>query len=239
MLHAGAVHRMARREVVRAVENDITVRDNLLQFLLLKFLRKNLNVNFGIECREGFFRRLDFLRTDGVRAIENLALEVGEIDLVGIRDDQAPKAARREVERRRAAEAAGADDQRRRGAQPLLPYHPDLGEKDVAAVAEELLVVQLRTSSAWRWRRSAWCWRASAAGPSRARLSGKRAPARAGSRPSSRARSASARPGPGARRAWHAVPTARPAFRAWCRSRGGAAGRPRESGWRRRSGPRR
>jgi hypothetical protein len=30
-----------------------------------------------------------------------------------------------------------------RRAQPLLPVHPELGEEDVAAVAEELLVVQL------------------------------------------------------------------------------------------------
>ena len=69
-------------------------------------------------------------------------MQIGEVDAVWIGERQLAEAACREVERRRAAEAADADDQRARRPQPLLPLDPDLGKEDVAAVAEELLVVQ-------------------------------------------------------------------------------------------------
>jgi hypothetical protein len=101
-----------------------------------------LNVNFGIERRERFLRRVDFTLADGIRAVEDLALQVGQINFVRIGEGEAADAARREIQRRRATEAAGADDQRASRPQPLLSFDPDLGKKDVAAVAEELLVVQ-------------------------------------------------------------------------------------------------
>jgi hypothetical protein len=124
------------------------------------------NFYIGIQGSKGGARGVDLRRADGIGAVENLALQVREIDVVRVGDGEAAQAARREIQRRRATKAAGADDQRARGPQPLLPFDPDLGKKDVAAVAEELLVVQLKIiSSAWGSRRWAWCWRASAAGP--------------------------------------------------------------------------
>jgi hypothetical protein len=77
-------------------------------------------------------------------AIKDLPLQVGQIDVVGVGYEEAPKAARRQVERRGAAKAARADDQRARRPQPLLALDPNFGKEDVAAVAEELLVVQLK-----------------------------------------------------------------------------------------------
>jgi hypothetical protein len=87
-------------------------------------------------------RLVDLRAPDALRAVEDLALQVGEVDLVRIGEGEPADAARREVQGRRAAEAAGADDQRGCSAQPLLALDPDLGKEDVAAVAEELLVVQ-------------------------------------------------------------------------------------------------
>jgi hypothetical protein len=57
-----------------------------------------------------------------------------------------------------------------RGAQPLLALDPDLAEQDVAAVAEELLVVQAgkggrKLSSAWGSWRLAWSPPPRASGP--------------------------------------------------------------------------
>jgi hypothetical protein len=77
-------------------------------------------------------------------AIKDLPLQVGEVDVVGVGEDKAPETARREVQRRGAAKAARADDQRARRPQPLLALDPNFGKEDVAAVAEELLVVQLK-----------------------------------------------------------------------------------------------
>lgn len=99
-------------------------------------------MNVGVESQEFFSRNFDFRPAYGLRAVKNLPLQVGEVDLVGIGDGQSADAACREIQRRRAAEAARADDQRVRGAQLLLALDPDLIEQDVAAVAEELLVVQ-------------------------------------------------------------------------------------------------
>jgi hypothetical protein len=79
-------------------------------------------------------RRFDLRLADRLRAVEDLPLQVGEIDLVAVGDGQAADAGSGEVERRRAAEAARADDQRVRRAQLLLPLDADLGEQDMAAV---------------------------------------------------------------------------------------------------------
>jgi hypothetical protein len=88
----------------------------------------------GIDGIQRRARRVDLYGADRLGAIEDLALQVGEVDLVGVGEREAPDAGRREIERRRAAEAAGADDQRVRRAQLLLPLDADLGEQDMAAV---------------------------------------------------------------------------------------------------------
>jgi hypothetical protein len=100
------------------------------------------NFHLRIQGGKRGARGFDFWRADGIRAVENLPLEVGEVDLVRIGDGQLADAARGEVERRGTTEAAGADDERMRGAQPLLALDANFIEQDVAAVAEELLVVQ-------------------------------------------------------------------------------------------------
>jgi hypothetical protein len=45
--------------------------------------------DFGIECFERLARGFRFPRADGVGAVEDLALQIGEIDLVGVGDGQA------------------------------------------------------------------------------------------------------------------------------------------------------
>ncbi len=101
-----------------------------------------MNFHVRIQSGKGAARRFHFGRADGIGAIQDLALQVSEVDLIRIGDGQLADAARGEVERCRATKAAGADDQRVRRAQPLLPFDPYFIEQDVAAVAEELLVVQ-------------------------------------------------------------------------------------------------
>jgi hypothetical protein len=105
-----------------------------------------MNPDFGIQRGERGRRGIDLGQADRIRPVEDLALQVGEVDLVGVREREAPDAARGEVERGRAAEAARADDERVRRAQALLALDAELGPQDVAAVAEELLVVQRRNA---------------------------------------------------------------------------------------------
>jgi hypothetical protein len=134
---------VARGEVVRAVENDIVFREQLFDLIAFDARRDLDDFNFRVDGVESRARRFDFARTHRVGAIEDLPLQVGEIDLVGVGQRQPADARRGEIEGRRAAQAAGADDQRGCRAQPFLPLDAELGEQDVPAVAEELLVVQL------------------------------------------------------------------------------------------------
>jgi len=134
---------VARGEVVRAVEDDIAFRDQFFDLIAFDARRDLDNFNLRVDGVESRACRFDFPRADRVGAIQDLALQVGEIDLVGVGQRQPADARRGEIEGRRAAEAAGADDQRGCRAQPFLPLDADLGEQDVPAVAEELLVVQL------------------------------------------------------------------------------------------------
>jgi hypothetical protein len=88
-------------------------------------------------------RLLNLGFADALRAVEDLALQVGEVDVLRIGEGEAAEAGGGEVERCGTAQAAGPDYQRGRRTQSLLPLDADFGEQDVAAVAEELLVVQL------------------------------------------------------------------------------------------------
>jgi hypothetical protein len=82
----------------------------------------------GIHRSQGRARGLDLDRADRIGAVEDLALQVGEVDLVGVGQGQPADARRGEVERRRAAKAARADDQRVGRTQPLLSFNPDFGK---------------------------------------------------------------------------------------------------------------
>ena len=143
MAHAGAIHRVAGGEVVRAIEHHARPGHQGLQFVFRQLLRQNGNIDLRIQRAQIRARRIDLAFADILGSVEDLALQVGEIDRVRVGERDAAETGGGEIERCGAAEAAGADDQRMRRAQPLLSLDPDLGEKDVAAVAEELLVVQL------------------------------------------------------------------------------------------------
>ncbi len=133
---------MARGEVVRAIEDDVAGGDEAGKIFLLKSPAERNDLDIRIDRVQGRARSLDLRRADRLGAIEDLALEIREIDLVAVGDREPADAARGEIERGGAAEATRADDERTRGAQPLLAFDSDLREQDVPAVAEKLVVVQ-------------------------------------------------------------------------------------------------
>ena len=141
MLHARAVHYVARGEVVGAVEDDIALRGERVELVRFDARRDWHYLDIGIRGAQRASGGEGFLRPDGVGAVEDLALQVGEVDFVGVRDGQARDAGGSEIERRRAAEAAGTDDENSGGTQPLLPLDADLVEEDVPGIPEKLLVV--------------------------------------------------------------------------------------------------
>src|SRR2546425_5430508 len=142
MRDAGAVHGVARGEVVGAVEHHVAFPHEQVQFGGFDADRDGNDIDVGIDGPQRVARGVGLRRADGVGAVQDLSLQVGEVDRVGVGEAQAADAGGGEVERGGTAEAARADDEHAARAQLLLPLHPDLGEEDMAAVAEELLVVQ-------------------------------------------------------------------------------------------------
>ena len=84
--------------------------------------------------------------------MDDLALQVGLVDLVELDDAERADAGRGQVEQRRAAEAAGADHEHLGVLQPLLPGHPDVGDDQVPAVAADLVDGQLGGGLDQRWQ---------------------------------------------------------------------------------------
>ncbi len=99
-----------------------------------------------MTCGKGRARALDLERADALGRVHDLALQIGQVDPVGIGDADRPDAGRRKVEQHRRAETAGADDEDARLEQPQLPLLADLVEDQVARVALELLLAQLHRS---------------------------------------------------------------------------------------------
>ena len=168
MPDAGAVDRVAGGEVVGAVEDHPGFCNQVLELFAFQAGRDLEDLHLGVEPFQGEQRLIDLAIAHALGAVEDLPLQVGEVDAVRVGERDPADAGRGEIERRRAAQAAGADDERAPRAQPLLSFYPDFGKKDVAAVAEELLVVQLAPrgfglSLASGSRRWAWCSRPSAA----------------------------------------------------------------------------
>ena len=104
-------------------------------------MEHDLDVGVGLEHR--LLGRLRLGLPDVGLPVDDLALEVGLVDLVELRDADRPDAGRGEVEQRGAAEAAGADDQHLGVLEPLLPGHADVGDDQVPAVAAYLVDRQL------------------------------------------------------------------------------------------------
>jgi hypothetical protein len=96
----------------------------------------------GIDRAGAARDRLRLRAAEGGDVVGDLALQVGEIDGVGVDDRQRADAGAGEVERRRRAEAAGADHERLRAEQALLALDADAVEEDVARIAQELRVAQ-------------------------------------------------------------------------------------------------
>ena len=139
MPYASPVDGVARGEVVGAIQDHVGAFDDGEIFQPL--VNRN-DGDVGVQRVQRRARGIDLHGAHGLAAVQDLALQVGEVDLVGIDEGEAPDAGSGEVKRGRAAQAARTDDQDMRRPQPLLPFDPDFREKDVAAVAEKLLVVQ-------------------------------------------------------------------------------------------------
>jgi hypothetical protein len=136
----GAVDRMARGEVVAAVEHDVGLRDFLIQTRSGQSLGERDDPAFGVDVAQRALAGCGLFHADRIGAMQDLALQVGQVHRVAIGQHQGADPGRGQIEGRRRTQTAGADHQRSRIDDVLLAFDADLRQQDVAAVAQQLLV---------------------------------------------------------------------------------------------------
>ena len=141
MFQAGAVDRLARGEVVAAIEHHIGTRHKAIEFGIADALRHQLDIDIGIDAQQTFPGRLHLGPSDIGGGVEDLALQVGQVDIVVIDDREVPHAGGSQVGHRGRAKTARADDQHAAGEQALLAFDPDLVEQNMARIAQQLVVI--------------------------------------------------------------------------------------------------
>src|SRR6516164_11377669 len=99
-----------------------------------------------IDRSQGFSRALDLERANALGRMDDLALQIGQVDPIGIGDPDRPDTRRCEIEQHRRAETAGPDDEDARLEQAQLTLLADLVEDQVARVTLKLLLAQLHRS---------------------------------------------------------------------------------------------
>ena len=149
----GVVDEVAGGEVVRTVHDQVpAVGEDALDVLRRESLLVGDDVDVGVERLERPLGRQHLRLSEGVRRVDDLALEVRVVDDVRVDDAERAHSGRREVERRGRAEPAGADQEHTRVEQLLLPFLTDLRDQDVPRVAGALLGAQSAAASGRRNR---------------------------------------------------------------------------------------
>ena len=74
--------------------------------------------------------------------MDDLALQVGHVDVVVVNEPDRPHPGGRQVQGRRRPEPAGTDEQDPGGADALLPHEPHLRHERIAVVALQLNAAQ-------------------------------------------------------------------------------------------------
>ena len=93
----------------------------------------------GLRASELFFGGVEFFAADVGGGVDDLALKVAGVDDVEVDQAECADAGGGEVESERGAESAGADAEDFGGLEPLLAFHADLGEDEVAGVAGKVV----------------------------------------------------------------------------------------------------
>ncbi len=137
------VDHVARREVVGAVDDQVVVLEDLEHVVVLEALVVHDHVDQRVGLGDRLACRLGLRLADVGLAVDHLALQVGLVDLVELRDAEGADPGGGQVEQGRAAETTGADDEHLGVLQSLLTGHPDVGDDQVPAVAAYLVGGQL------------------------------------------------------------------------------------------------
>src|SRR6185369_14420510 len=138
--HAGIVGQVARREIVRSINNDVVVLDDLDRVFAREARVMKDDVDPGVDAVDGFLRRLRFGPADVGVGVKDLALEIGVIDGIKINNAEFANAGGCQIHGDGRAEAARPDAEDARGTDLLLAGQTDFRKDQVPRVTANLVV---------------------------------------------------------------------------------------------------
>ena len=133
--HAGVVDEELRREIVRAIDDEIVILDEVEDVVAGDegVVRNHLHV--GIHRFHRLFRGLHLGLAHILRSVDNLALQIGKVDHVGISNADGAHACCGKVHRHGGPEAASANHEHLRIQELLLTLRAYFLQDDVAGIA--------------------------------------------------------------------------------------------------------
>ena len=139
--HTSGVDGVTRAEVVAAIEHDIGGGDPPGEGGAGQTFADRMHAHFRVDGAQRVARRFSLGCADGVITVDDLALQIGQIDGVAVADGQRADPGRGEIQRDWRAKAARTNDEGMRSADFFLPFDTDIRQQDMAAVAQQLLIV--------------------------------------------------------------------------------------------------
>ena len=138
------VRKITRREIIRAVDDDVVTRDQILRVLAREPAIVQFDVDMRVRVAQTIVGGFQFAATNVFRAVQNLPVQVRKIDLVRIDQSDRADSGRRQIKRGGGTESAGANAQNARRFQSALSLDADLRENEMARVTRELFGAKLR-----------------------------------------------------------------------------------------------
>ena len=108
---AGVVDQEASREIIRAIEHDVVLRDERDDIVGIDQLVIRVDGNFRIDGGERLLSGLDFWFSERGSRVHDLSLEIRKIDNVPIDETDRPDTGRSEIESSRRSQTTGTDQQ--------------------------------------------------------------------------------------------------------------------------------
>ncbi len=139
--NTGIVGKIARREIIRSVDDHVPIRENAHGVLRGQTFVVGDHFHVGIEIGDPVFGRLHFQLADGGFAVGDLPLEVAFIDDVEIDQPQLAHTRGGEVQGDRRPQPAGPNTQDFGIADFFLPFHAHFRQQQMAAVTIDLIRV--------------------------------------------------------------------------------------------------
>ena len=139
---AGVGGEEAGREIIRPVDDEIVARDEVGGVLDREPFGVQGHLETRVDLPEGLGRRDRLGQTQGVEAMDDLAVQIGDLDLVRVGDADEPDARGSQIKPDRRTQPAGPEDEHLGFAEAELTGFPDPGQTNLPGVQSPLMVAQ-------------------------------------------------------------------------------------------------